>query len=417
MGDCTIQRFLPIAMIPQPVPFLSSRKLLWAVASLLSLQCIVVSSFGVPFIVSSKKKTLCCRDPIRISTTLHQAKSKSVSSRENENDNDKDDMDEEEEGAADYDNDESDYVELPQGMEDTLTTEDLDGLTVDQMKQQLRLRGLKVSGRKSELMARLLSGRNTSPSVTPIIPETPTVAATATPGKKRPLTMAQVLAQAQEKELVDVTEYLDEEDKGKNVKAWKGNTVVDADFDKENANDDNTNNEKSDNKAETWGSEARIVDDYEGRNVVVDGLSRTLVEFKGSNQSYVSAFVVASRDALKPFLAGGRQESANVTAAEERLREIQTKREKDHRTHNRFQGPEGVDEGDPTGIYDNVLDRDYSDWGSYSVSGALMSATEVQGVLLLSDIYGAFNEDTQALAERIAFECQPIVVMVPDLFR
>lgn len=37
--------------------------------------------------------------------------------------------------------------------------------------------------------------------------------------------------------------------------------------------------------------------------------------------------------------------------------------------------------------------------------------------MLLSDVYGPFSADTQALAEKIAFECQPVVVMVPDLFR
>ena len=40
-----------------------------------------------------------------------------------------------------------------------------------------------------------------------------------------------------------------------------------------------------------------------------------------------------------------------------------------------------------------------------------------KGVLLLTDVYGAMSDDTTALAEKIAFECQPIVVMIPDLFR
>ena len=51
------------------------------------------------------------------------------------------------------------------------------------------------------------------------------------------------------------------------------------------------------------------------------------------------------------------------------------------------------------------------------MTGAQLSQSEVQGVLLLSDVYGAFAEDTQALAHKIAFESQPVVVMVPDLFR
>lgn len=55
-----------------------------------------------------------------------------------------------------------------------------------------------------------------------------------------------------------------------------------------------------------------------------------------------------------------------------------------------------------------MLDRDYGDFGDYSTTGAEYSAKEVKGVLLLSDVYGPLSEDTKMLAEKIAFECQPV---------
>lgn len=171
---------------------------------------------------------------------------------------------------------------------------------------------------------------------------------------------------------------------------------------------------------EIWGTDARIVDDYEEGRIVVDCLSRSMIQFKGSNQTEVQAFVVASRDALKPFLAGGRNPeniTRSATPAEERLREIQTRREEAARRPIRFENQAVVDEGDETGLYKDALHRDYSDWGLYTTTGAQLSAEEVQGVLLLSDVYGPFTNDTKTLAEKIAFECQPVVVMVPDMFR
>jgi len=69
----------------------------------------------------------------------------------------------------------------------------------------------------------------------------------------------------------------------------------------------------------------------------------------------------------------------------------------------------GVDEGDETGLYKNIIEREESDWGKFTQTGAQLSAQEVQGVLLLSDVFGAFSDDTRALAEKLAFECQPVV--------
>ena len=300
-----------------------------------------------------------------------------------------------------------DPVVLPQGMEDGFSRDELEELTVPQLKQQLRLRGFKVSGRKQELIDRLLPKSFQTTSATSDTTGDDNEDATVK-------SKARKFADDKGKELIDVTDYLEEEDVGKNVRTWKNKNVVDAEFEKED-DDDEESSESSTNKAEVWGSEARIVDDYEGRKVVVDCLSQTVVEFKGSNQSYVSASVVASRDALRPFLAGG--DAKNQTAAEERLREIQTKREIASKLPVRFEDDTGLDEGDETGLYANVVERDYSDWGKFTLTGAQLSASEVQGVLLLSDVYGAFSPDIQTLAEKIAFECQPVVVMVPDLFR
>jgi dienelactone hydrolase len=76
-----------------------------------------------------------------------------------------------------------------------------------------------------------------------------------------------------------------------------------------------------------------------------------------------------------------------------------------------------LDQDDDEGYFKDILHREFSDWGVYTATGAQLSAGEVQGVLLLSDVYGPFTDDTRALAEKIAFECQPVVVMAPDLFR
>lgn len=279
-----------------------------------------------------------------------------------------------------------------------ISRSEVESMTVNQLKQQLRLRGLKVSGRKAELAERLASFRSSS------FPLNHDVVAKDDEGGSR---KAKRFAKDNETEFVDVQEYLDEEDQGKETKSFTAaNGQEEIDDAEENVS----------KEPETWGAEARIVDDYEGRQVVVDSISRSVVEFKGSNQTYVQAYVAASRDALKPFLAGGIANNQTKTPAEERLREIQLKREAASRQPVRFEDA-GVDEGDEFGIYNEVLDRDVSDWGKYTQTGAQLSATEVQGILLLSDVYGAFTDDTRALAEKISFECQPVVVMVPDLFR
>lgn len=280
--------------------------------------------------------------------------------------------------------DSEDFIEaiLPSN-EVPLSPSEVESLTVPQLKQQLRLRGLKVTGRQSDLMERLLQSTGA-----------PVDAEERVPGNN----------DTDEDRFVDVSEFLDDEDVGKDVKTISNKQ-----------DDEGEDNDESTSEPEVWGSQARIVDDYEGRRIVVDSLSENVVEFIGSNQSYQQAYVVATRDALKPFLAGGNTNQTQVSS-EERLRQIQTDREKAARRPVSFEDMAGIDEGDETGIFENVLQRDYSDWGKYTPTGAQLSAAEVPGVLLLSDVYGAFTEDTKTLAAKIAFECQPIVVMVPDLF-
>lgn len=286
-----------------------------------------------------------------------------------------------------------------------LSRSEVESLTIPQLKQQLRLRGLKVSGKKQDLVDRLLNfygeiREDNTGSIDGIVePDIVSKSESPVGGKSK----ARKIAEETGKEFIDVTAYLDEDDTGKSIKSS---------MPKENPNIEADGNPIS-SDPEVWGADARIVDDMEGKNPVVDGISRTIIEYKGSNQTMVQAYVVASRDALKGFLAGGNR----TTNPEQTLQEIQAKREQAAKRPVRFEDDEGLDEGDETGIYTSILNRDFSDWGKYSVTGAQLSAQEVQGVLLLSDVYGPYTDDTKTLAEKIAFECQPVVVMVPDLFR
>jgi dienelactone hydrolase len=300
-------------------------------------------------------------------------------------------------------------------IDDTLSRNQVESLTVPQIKQQLRLRGLKVSGKKQELIDRLVTFslllveelKNSDEAQhddTIVEPEILSQEEMSNDKGK-----ALRFAQDEGKELIDVTDFLEDNQKGKNVNTANINGDDDDVPDPEEAN-----LESSSSGPEVWGSDAKIVDDYEGRSPIVDSMSRTVVEYKGSNQTMVQAYVVASRDALRPFLAGGKNRTGDV---ENQMREIQTKREQAAKRPVRFEEDEGLDEGDENGLYANILDRDYSDWGKYTLTGAQLSAEEVQGVLLLTDVYGTFTEDTKVLVEKIAFECQPVVVMVPDLFR
>ena len=274
---------------------------------------------------------------------------------------------------------------------------DLESLTVNQLRQQLRLRGLKVGGKKSELITRLLGqkeGHDQNDDFMEIEDSS----------DEKSNSKAKEFARSKGKELIDVNEFLDDEDKGKETKSLEI--------------DDNDEVEINSNKSdspETWGEEAKIIEDYEGRAVIVDNLSRTVVQFRGSQSSKVEAYVVASRDSLKRFLAGGQ--SVKATDPNVEVKNIQLAREKANRVPIRMEDEQGDDVDDEEGLYKKVLDRDYGDWGSYSMTGVQLSAQEVKGVLLLSDVYGPFNDDTKMLAEKIAFECQPVVVFAPDLFR
>lgn len=334
-----------------------------------------------------RRQQVQCKSPRPMSTSNNARSSRSLLSMRNES------------------NDDDDIVEPPvavNGEDVPLSRQVVEGLTLAQLKQQLRLRQLKVSGRKQELVNRLLdfsASRTTAPPIIQL--EEP----------RRSSTSARQFAQDHGKELIDVTPYLDEDEQKRSLKSVSLN-----DGDEKDEEEQEADSSSSSSGPEVWGSEAKIVDDYEGRQIVVDNLSRTTIEYKGSNQTAVKAYLVASRDALQRFLEGATSNSTQTV--EDRLREIQTKREMAARVPVReMKDDPGLDEGDETGLYQNIIERDFSDWGKFTQTGAQLSASEVQGVLLLSDVYGAFSDDTRALAEKIAFECQPVVVMVPDLFR
>ena len=306
------------------------------------------------------------------------------------------------------DDDNDFFVRLPDEQEVPLSEEDLRGLTIPQLKQQLRLRGLLVSGRKEELIQRLI--RASGGTIGEDFREEEDDESNHTHEDS-----TTQVAQADTGDFVDVTEFLDPQDKGKATKS------ISSKHEQADEKDDDGDEAST---AEVWGAEAKIVDDYEGRKIVVDSMVQSVVEFTGSNQTSVQAYCVASRDALKPFLAGGRNASsasaasaATESEALKRLREIQSKREEASKRPVHFEDQSGLDEGDETGIFKDILHRDFSDWGKYTQTGAQLSASEVQGVILLSDVYGPFTDDTKTLADKIAFECQPLVVFAPDLFR
>jgi len=315
-------------------------------------------------------------------------------------------------------------MDLPSDERPLYSREELERLTVPQLKQQLRLRGLRVSGRKAELVHRLFDGMAGRTAATPSSSTTPistenTEFLSAEEAAAQKVQRARELAKSTGKELVDVTAYLDEEDQGKQFKS--SNTKKTPAADDDNDNDDNEVSEEEAATTEVWGAQARLgLSDENDNRKIVDSLSRTIMEFQGSNQTFTTARVFATRDALKPFLEGGRckGEIRTTGKAEDRLHEIQTRREREAARPIRAEDTVGLDEGDENRLLtDVVLNRDYSDWGKFTATGAQLSAQEVQGVLLLTDVYGAFNEDTTVLAETIAFECQPVVVMIPDLFR
>ena len=318
-----------------------------------------------------------------------------------------------EDDGNENEDEESDFMAMDYDDEDNdFDVAALNKLTIPQIKQQLRLRGMKVSGNKQELIERLVEKQATkiNERVASVIDnENETKGSSSSKSDDKAKSKAQKVVTENGKDFIDVEAYLDESDKGKDVKTSL-------------PNEDQKRSKEAEENAplsnpEVWGSDARIVDDYEGRSPVVDGLSRTVVEFLGSNQTDIKAYVVASRDAMKPFLEGGRNRTITNSDPLKRLREIQSKREKAEKRPTRTGDDIGLDEGDENGIYKEALHREYSDWGEYSVTGAQLSAEEVQGVLILSDVFGPFTEATRQMAEKIAFECQPVVCMVPDLFR
>ncbi len=369
-----------------------------------------------------------------------------------------------------------------------LTLSDVQSMTIPQLKQQLRLRDKKVSGSKSQLIERLLGdgggvgnlenmtmkkgGLSSMEGGTTLSrgyskydksmrrklkgiggdndddEEEGNDEKHSTKGKtkKRGIvdkTSQKVILEAKAKgaNIVDVTDFIEateigndfrssssDQDNSSNV--HRSSVTVDGNEGGSSSNDIDIANSSSSSTTEVWGEDARIVEDYEGRSVVVDGMSRTVIEFKGSGDAIVRAYVVASRDSLRNFLrgaVGGDSATASETTSskttgfssmEEEVYAIQRKREAESsRGLIRPDEAEGQEDASDTGKYYNTIERDYGDWGVYTPTGAQLSSAEVQGVLLLSDVYGPFTDNTRALADKIAFECQPVVVLAPDLFR
>ena len=281
-----------------------------------------------------------------------------------------------------------------------LSRSQVESLTVSELKQQLRLRNLAVGGKKAELVDRLLGleGRATMS-----IGGEQVGGASAKRGNG---SAGVANGSAARGTPVDVSAYLDEEDRGKSFKSSDGSSSSGAASEQSQEEEDDDDSDASSTPSpyatEVWGEEARIVDDYEGRSIVVDSLSRTVIEYRGYNRTKTQAYVTAHRTALKAFIAGGSGNSTVATTAtiatpsakrrNKRWRRIQRQREEERQDH-----PQGLYRrrcarytGDEAGYYTEILERDYGDWGVYSPTGAQISAQEVQGVLLLSDVRGCF---------------------------
>jgi dienelactone hydrolase len=288
--------------------------------------------------------------------------------------------------------------------EPSITVDQAQSMTMPALKQQLRLRGLKVSGKKQDLIDRLLLAKGSSSSSTsstrPIDSISSPQSQSSTTASKSP--RDKVIDEQLGKKVVDVSDYIDVKAEGDG-----------RDF------DDQPSNEEEEG-AEVWGSSAKVVmDNVASENPVVDNISRTVIEFKGFQNKKVQAYVSASRDALQSYLSGGRKnaESIRLSPAQQ-VAQQQQRREKAERqtmgsgsTGGEVQGTEDSDYKD--GFY-HV--EDYSDVGLFTLTGAKKSAQEIEGILLLSDVKGFANDDTRALCDKIAFECQPCVVFCPDVF-
>lgn len=264
---------------------------------------------------------------------------------------------------------------------DTLFSEaDLSSLTVVQLKQQLRLRGLKLNGNKQELIQRIISFQKNCVDASNNLDSS-----TTTGTHTKEMSKTEIFAQQFGKEIVDVSEYIE---------------VPEDTKEEDNAEEEG---------AEVWGAQAKLVNGLE--NPVVDNLLRTVIEFVGYDDEKVQAYICASRESLKSYIEGGSRGKSKLTPKEQVL-ERQRRREKAENNINALKW-EGEDDPDHSGFY---YINDYSDVGVFTVTGAKVSASEVEGILLLCT-EGFMKDDTVALCEKIAFECQPCVVMVPDIFQ
>jgi len=268
-----------------------------------------------------------------------------------------------------------------------------ESLTVPELKRQLRLRGLKVSGRKSDLVNRLNSATSSkhvkSSSEASVSNEiinadiigksdNKSISKDNKPKSKEQIYVEETLG----KELIDVTEYM-EENNGE-------------------SQDTKPSEEEEEETVEVWGSDAVIVNDLDGVSPVVDNISRSVIEYKSANGDKVKAFVAASREALKGFLKGGGASKVEPTELlKKEVSDINKKRK--------------VERIEWQGEVFTVL-AEGEKLTDVSIIGASISSQQVHGIIFLSDVRGHNHVDTRAICNKIAFESQPCIVLCPDLF-
>ena len=156
----------------------------------------------------------------------------------NDDDDDDDDNNVIEEGSDDDDDDFEDddedvvsnYVDTDLNDDDddfdNLDLKSLNKLTIPQLKQQLRLRGLKISGKKQDLISRLLPVNAADEDDDKTNEEGSSSKTTTEENKaeeKLPMpntaeSKAQKFAKEAGKDFIDVEAYLDDDEKGKDVK-------------------------------------------------------------------------------------------------------------------------------------------------------------------------------------------------------
>eukprot|EP00816_Leptocylindrus_hargravesii_P007062 CAMPEP_0196823436 /NCGR_PEP_ID=MMETSP1362-20130617/87386_1 /TAXON_ID=163516 /ORGANISM="Leptocylindrus danicus, Strain CCMP1856" /LENGTH=553 /DNA_ID=CAMNT_0042203295 /DNA_START=130 /DNA_END=1791 /DNA_ORIENTATION=- len=284
---------------------------------------------------------------------------------------------------------------------------DLNGMTVSELKAQLRQRNLKVSGRKADLVDRLSKAMCEITASKEQTMDSEIASAFANKkGGSSAYDGNEVYYDSStfvEAEIVTKSSREETAAKKSAVEEYAEKTLGKKPIDVSEYVEDDDDNEEEE-VVEVWGSDAQIINDLDGVSPVVDNLSRTVIEYKGAHGEKINSFVVASKEALKGFLKGGS--NASKLSPEEELKKEVTKINK-NRKKERIEWQ---------GEFFTVMEEAETP-SSYSMIGASLSAKQVHGIIFLSDVRGSGHEDTRALCDKIAFECQPCVMMAPDLFR